>query len=351
MNTVRNFYKKDCKKQSPECRCTPIIGDNLNVPECSFATDELITNFDEKMRILSAYGYKLPSSEGLEDNSEEALDFIREYPIYIIKAGKILCHSTNKFAVLDFNKETKNFMYSPKMGWWNSFFVGHSKYKGGWFTYETNYGGPMFGLLLYYRVNHDIPVLFAPNHAPLKGNSEYFSIEDTDNNKFTGSHIVRGVKNWHKKGYTKIIPEYYADEFAKRLVDLGFPGYISCDECEVFITHESMQKNLFDRPFRIIYEHDIYIRCAKCNTKSLAERKCQCGNVFPTQPKREETRTIFHMMLEALCPQSDKCPLTINSGSRNKLDLEIKSLPKDVMHKILPEEQFIKEYDKIGFFE
>lgn len=352
MNTVRNFYKKDCENVTPECLCTPTLGEDMKNVECSFASDELITDFDTKMRVLKDYGYKFPVSAGLENDGEEALDFIQEFPVYIIRAGKVLCHSASTSKILRFSlsgKEKRSFSYYPNLGWWNEFFVGHSDYNGGWFTYETNYGGPKFGLLLYYRVIKDIPVLFVPNYRVLKNNPEYFSKEDALDPDFTGSHIVRGVKGWKQKKYPKITPKYYADEFAQRLIKLGFPGYISCDECEVFVSHKSMQKSLYERPYRIVYEHSLFLKCSKCGEKNFPENeKCSnCENAIPTQPAKEEVRTIFHMMVDALCPADTKCPLKINEGNRNVIDLQV-PLTKEIMNKVLPTEEFLREYSKIS---
>jgi membrane-associated HD superfamily phosphohydrolase len=36
----------------------------------------------------------------------------------------------------------------------------------------------------------------------------------------------------------------FADELAVRLVELGFNGYVSCDECEVFLAHQVMPEVL-----------------------------------------------------------------------------------------------------------
>jgi hypothetical protein len=79
MTTVRDYYKKD----TPNGICVPSIN---NAQECGFAEKKLITNNTEKFRIMSEFGV-IPSSE-------EAHDFLIEYPVFILEAGTVVCHST-----------------------------------------------------------------------------------------------------------------------------------------------------------------------------------------------------------------------------------------------------------------
>ena len=51
----------------------------------------------------------------------------------------------------------------------------------------------------------------------------------------------------NQQEYTKT---YYGDELALRLSYLGFYGYMSCDECEVFITHKKMMSALI-KPVKV----------------------------------------------------------------------------------------------------
>jgi len=45
----------------------------------------------------------------------------------------------------------------------------------------------------------------------------------------------------------------------------------------------------------------------------------------------------------------DKCPLKINEGDRNTIDLQIVPLTKEIMKKVLPTEEFLKEYEKLQY--
>jgi len=344
---VRDYYKKDVgfnQKLEKVSTCRPLGNSSLKTKECSFADAILVIDNDEKMKLLSDYGYKLPETD-LKRN--EAQDFINEYPVFLLKAGMTICHSTKTAHMLSlYERQYKSALKS--VGWWNEFFVGQSKYNGGWFTYESEYGGPPFGMLLYYRVLRDTPVLFVPNYRIYEDNKDYFPDKDILDNHFTGSHIVYGVQNWKEKGYEKIVPKYYADEFAKRLIDLGFFGYISCDECEVFLSHKTMQKSLYERPYRIVYQHPKQIDCRKCNKKQwTSEEKCRvCNEPF----SQEDMKTIFHHMIEALCPAnsevgSKQCPLKINEGDRETLDVQV--LSREQIEKILPWEEFNKKFKQI----
>ncbi len=61
-----------------------------------------------------------------------------------------------------------------------------------------------------------------------------------------GSHLIEGVKDWNKLGFEKITHPHWAhaDNLTKRLSSKKFTGYISCDECEVFLTHKAMPQIL-----------------------------------------------------------------------------------------------------------
>lgn len=74
-------------------------------------------------------------------------------------------------------------------------------------------------------------------------------------NGFSGSHIIEGVKDWQEKNYPKVTRKEgeYADNLAIKLSFLGFYGYISCDECEVYISHNLLenQSNILEGPVKI----------------------------------------------------------------------------------------------------
>jgi hypothetical protein len=146
---------------------------------------------------------------------------------------------------------------------------------------------------LYYKVKRDVPLLFVPFQEPNA------TIRKKTPEEYSGSHLVEGVKNWREKGYKPINPEYFADEFAERLRELGFPGYISCDECEIFLTHESMRKSNIGRPFKI----DVDLKTAY--NKKFADTITKAIEVVPY----------------ILCEDNDNCPLYITEGSRDNMVL------------------------------
>ena len=76
------------------------------------------------------------------------------------------------------------------------------------------------------------------------------------NEGFRSSHVIQGPKGW-KGEYENVRARdnYYADGLAKRLATLGFKGYISCDECEVYLTHETM-KSALTYPYKISFSSD-----------------------------------------------------------------------------------------------
>jgi len=311
--TVREEYAKECtEKSKPEdCMCIPT---RTHIKECSFANLPLVTDFGEKTELFKN------SNIG---KSPEAVAYLSEYPVFVLKKGTVLCHSTIANDILEFDRN-KGIFVSKKgsVGWWNKYFVGQSKYGGGWFTYETNYGGPGFGILLSYLVVEDIPILFVPNHKIRKDDPEYFP-DNTWNIEaayFSGSHVVKGPKNWKEKGFAPIEETYFADVFAKRLLDLGFPGYISCDECEVFLSYDAMRTGLSKRPFKISFES-----------------KKEYDHNF---------RTIFDSMIDLLCdPVDEECPLQIKEGSRVD-GVEIITISKEKIEETQPFSEFLDRYNR-----
>jgi hypothetical protein len=267
MTTIRDYYKKDDKS----ALCTPMFDENRFVRECGFAEKKLIIDIEDKFKAMQEFGF-IPATE-------EARDFLIEYPVFILEAGTVLCHCTHIHTILQI--QNRNILFDRNSVWWNTHLVGHSKYNGGWFTYETSYGGPEFGLNLYYTTRKDIPLLFVPNQQKLP-----YKKYTTYDNKYTGSHIVTGLSVSEEKGYEPIVPKYFADEFTSRLVKLGFSGYISCDECEIFLTHDSMRKGQMGRPFKLEVEND------------------------------ENLHKVLHSIPKILCEDSDECPLYITEGTR-----------------------------------
>jgi len=322
--TVREFYGKDCRNDdnTPEelCRCAPEIG---VLKECAFSDSPIITDEKEKLSILKDF---FPET----NFNSEAMAYIEEFPILILEKGTVLCHSTYRNDILSFDEKLGMFKTSKSsLGWWNKYFVGHGKYGGGWFTYESNYGGPGFGMLLYYKIEKDIPLLFIPNYRIHADNPAYFPYPSLPWNHqnfiYTGSHIVQGPKNWKEKQFPPIVEDFFADKLANRFRELGFPGYISCDECEVFLTHSTMKLAMRERPFRVKYE----TKGSKAN--------------YP----EPEFQTVFDSMISILCnPKEKDCPLQVKEGERHSegagvLDL---SIPKHYIEKVMPFERFVKRY-------
>lgn len=108
-----------------------------------------------------------------------------------------------------------------------------------------------------------------------------------DVNKYSGARIFRGVRGWEKKGYTKIDSYIEERKLSYHLTELGFNGYISCDGCEVFISHDVME-GLIKRPYYVqITSKDDYLRdiVDKYNTEYYPERKLKYGfeNIYPEE--------------------------------------------------------------------
>ena len=272
------YLKQHQHNQTKEMKnCTPIIHDKI---PCDFV--DLKVDFWEKSKYNSNLPYySLPS----KDNEKEFYEWLSEFPIVTIPQGTVLIHNglTKDFVKdkslenLDLSKPYvpwSNVSIDQKsnaMCWWNKTFVGQGNYGGGWFTYKTTHGSPPFELAITYKLKTNLTVLFIPNDYAEKYNKEkyrfgdikkYDEKETTDryfsdiqlasgaDPNYRGSHIVQGVKNWKQKGYKAFGQGYYADGLALRLSTLGFNGYMSCDECEVFISHGAM-RTCIGRPEKI----------------------------------------------------------------------------------------------------
>jgi hypothetical protein len=201
------------------------------------------------------------------DNIEQQ-DYLNEMLYVIIPKNTRIYHATR----LDKLFKRGDYYFTDKfieenkceLFFWLSNFMGQQKYGGGWFTFNQNKSGPAhfpeFGLVLEYIINNDLPILYVPpiynliyNNAELS--DIYFNKNDNINNQiiknyvniynWSGSHIIQGVKNWKNKNYKMITRETdtFADTFALKLLELGFNGYISCDECELFLNY-NLQRNI-----------------------------------------------------------------------------------------------------------
>jgi hypothetical protein len=285
------------EKMSNLTKEVKIIG-KLN---CSFSGLDLYTIEELKKFHMKLYK-EMINNLNLKNN--QVIDFINECPIFILKKGTKIIHTTRLRVLKENNQDKYSFEVLDTTGWWKKYFPGQKKYKGGWFTYETTLGGPNFNSKLIYTVTKDVPILYIPNYyyqealkCSKSEKSDYFDcdyllknnqrknelfekyesntinqkeenelkklINDDEINTFQhikyetigwkSSHVIPGVRNWKKKGYPIIKHDSqnkFADDLALRLANLGFFGYISCDECELYLTHKIMEKCLSHPDFQ-----------------------------------------------------------------------------------------------------
>jgi hypothetical protein len=214
---------------------------------------------------------------------KEQNDYINEMLYIIITPNDKVIHSGNIFNIIGFESDKGTHYYSDEfieannknILWWLYNYVGQSEYNGGWFTFNQHDSGPAtflnFGFCLKYNITESFPLLFIPPiylNKYIKNRAEYFDeinprCSDTITSLYawSGSHLFEGVKNWKQKGYDKILKtskeneisgtdacDKYADDFTNRIISLGFNGYISCDECEVFLNYNFQKKYLSTPP-------------------------------------------------------------------------------------------------------
>jgi hypothetical protein len=254
----------------------------------------------------------LCSNIGLNDKQlQEKNDYINEMLYIILTPSDKLFHSGDIFNIIGLNtiKGTKYYNYefiernNEHILWWLYTYVGQTEYKGGWFTLNQYSSGPAyfndFGYCLKYNINNPFPILFIPPVYlyKYKYNKEtYFDSMKprcseiiTSLYPWAGSHLFEGVKNWQKKGYDKILKinkdgeekqtgvcDKYADDFARKIIELGFNGYISCDECEVFLNYNYQQKYLSTPPLFLIvdskYVKETLIRLITTDEDAIYDR-------------------------------------------------------------------------------
>jgi len=277
-------------------KCMPY---NDFVKKALFVDDKNVKLYSpERAKKLGIKPYNIDESK----LTDEARDWIDEFPVVVLKKGAYLVHQVDYKKVFVINKKDMK-IDKLSMCWWEKYYPGQSSYGGGWFTYKTDYGGPQFGLGLKYKLHEDVAILFIPNkyksalhcekqvYEKNKDFSLYFDLKKQDELKarletrrmllkqlkssknkndkleikkkmsslntsadllldyefdFAGSHLIEGVKDWKNKGYKPITHplDSYADELSKRLATLGINGYISCDENEVFLSHDIMKKSI-----------------------------------------------------------------------------------------------------------
>ena len=203
-------------------------------------------------------------------------DYLNEMLYVMVNVNDKVIHSGNLFRLFNYvesdgdlvkvYKYKESFIEKNKKDifFWTQYLIGHSSYNGGWFTYNNDISGPAagssFGFCLEYNVKKEFPILFIPPvyKDKILNESYYDKSADVDykivntyisENKWSGSHIIEGVKNWNIKNYEKIqhpMFSTYADNLAKKIIKLGFNGYVSCDECEIFMSHR-LQVDVLDR--------------------------------------------------------------------------------------------------------
>lgn len=276
-------------------KCSP---DKETKGTCEFS-DEPLYNLDELKSFYPKLYREILMNMNIDD--PETIDFVNEFYFYILKKGTTIVHTTT----IEATKINNKYYYKNSINWWKDYYPGQKDYKGGWFTYKTSFGGPHFNTELFYRVERDIPLIYIPkfyrndfiktcginSSNPQEDTSDFYDCKyykeikkeinrlikeekldqiiklNTDEYltydnlysllRWESSHLIPGVKNWKKKGY-KIITHSrgeYADDLGLRIANLGFFGYISCDECEIYLTHKIMKESLL-HPYK--YEFSIY---------------------------------------------------------------------------------------------
>jgi hypothetical protein len=225
------------------------------VPDLYDLEDALFVSDSE---YISLYSPEEASKEGIKpysgnysELSIEAKDWLNEMPVVVIKKGATLVHQTRLTSVLYTTQDDVSLNVANAC-WWEKFYPGQKEYGGGWFTYGTDYGGPPFGLALKYKVQQDFSILFIPNkyRTLLKESNADISLNRNERSH-AGSHLIEGVEGWKEKGYAKITNSYFADDLGKRFSELKLNGYISCDENEVFLSHNLMLSGVISYPFGI----------------------------------------------------------------------------------------------------
>jgi tRNA A-37 threonylcarbamoyl transferase component Bud32 len=262
-NCIESFLKIrkiELKENLPEeldeipSPCRPENDNDTYSKNCSFTGGKLIP--PSKLQLYNIRPFQFIN----EKRSEEFYDYLNEFSVFVLKKGTKIIHATNtEITKLTMIGNDTVGEYVLQNMWWVNYYPGQSHYKGGWFTYETKYGGPQyFGLYLYYEIQKDLPLLYIPNYNDKLGSTnEYIDPTEYSRNtntvKYKGSHVIQGVKGWKKKGYQNVqkYSDYFADGIAYNIADLGFNGYITCDECEIFISHEAMKNGYITRPYLI----------------------------------------------------------------------------------------------------
>jgi len=259
-----------------------------------FINGNIMTNANKKI---------LCSDVGLNDKQlRERNEYFNEMLYIILQPTDKLIHSGNILNIIGiqygvFNQDTYYFSdkfieeNNEQILWWLHKYVGQSDYKGGWFTLNQDSSGPAridkFGYGLKYSIQKSFPLLFIPPIYLNKYNNnknDYFDTIDAKCRddyikdwKWSGSHIFEGVQNWKEKQYSKITRndencQAFADTFAQKIINLGFNGYISCDECEVFLNYNFQQEYLDTPPEFYIVKKSEYIDYIFANIEDVISK-------------------------------------------------------------------------------
>ena len=234
--------------------CTP---KNNVIDKCHFSGSKLYTSSDD---IFAYNPYIMEKLKGTD--LQEAKEINEEFKIIVLKRGTILVHATKAEPGVKFLKVNKKFEGKVLEDcWWSKFYPGQKIFGGGWFTHQDRLGGPPFPIFLYYRLKEDIALLYIPNTYTNIVTDKNQHIAEMKNEGYSSSHLIQGVTDWKEKGYKQFTDydpdpgKFYADGLAVRLTMLGFNGYVSCDECEVYINHNAM-KHVLTHPYRVDFTGD-----------------------------------------------------------------------------------------------
>ncbi len=270
------------------------IFDIYNCQEKHMQNKIINCDFSVKHIFIKGNAMSMSNLEKLCDYNEEnkeQQEYLREFLYVMVKTTDKCYHATNLFnkfntlIIKNFNEKigkyngdfesqvlyfTDDFINDNKENifFWLKNLIGQEEYGGGWYTFNTSEsgpaGGPKFGLILEYSVKEEFPLLYVPPiykdiFQNKKENTRYFvELNKKDNevlkgytetSEWSGSHVIQGPRHWRCSDFEAIEhprTTIYADNLTKKLLSLNFHGYISCDECEIFLDH-FIQKEYINR--------------------------------------------------------------------------------------------------------
>jgi hypothetical protein len=286
--------------------------------------------------------------------NKETMTFLQNMLYIEIKPNDKCYHATNTFNICGFvndsrqlniynyqelNNKHKNIL-NDKILFWMTYFIGQIEYGGGWFTYKTPHTGPSselnFGTILEFTVDTDFYILFVP---PIfkdmfndKENTEYYYGIKEDVKKvinqnihtynWSGSHTIYSLENTKDKIFDPIIETYYADMFTKKIISLGFKGYMSCDECEIFLNYD-LQKNLNSYP-KILMDKFYQENMSEYYPKFIDEANKQINeinNLFENKNKNDKIEKKPTIILNRDVKMTNEHFNVITDSISNKLEV------------------------------